>query len=137
MLVDETKGCQFMSEIKEHLVSSFQWVTQEGAMCQEGMRGIKFSIVDTKLIADSIHRGGGQLIPAARRVYYASQLTAKPRLVEPIFLCEIQTPDSALGGVYSCMAARRGNVFSEERIGGTPMITLKCYLPVADSFGFT
>ncbi|KAJ0799048.1 putative ribosomal protein S5 domain 2-type [Helianthus annuus] len=31
------------------------------------------------LHADAIHCGGGQVIPTARRVIYASQLTAKPR----------------------------------------------------------
>jgi len=36
------------------------------------MRGVRFNIVDAHLIADSIHRGGAQLIPAARRVFYAA-----------------------------------------------------------------
>lgn len=41
-------------------------------MTQEAMRGIRINLVDANLIADSIHRGGGQVIPAARRAYYAS-----------------------------------------------------------------
>ena len=53
------------------------------------MRGVKINIVDANLIADSIHRGGGQIIPASRRVIYASYLTAEPRLQEPVFMCEI------------------------------------------------
>ena len=39
---------------------------------------------------DPPHRGGGQVIPAARRAMYASILSAKPRLVEPIYLVEMQ-----------------------------------------------
>lgn len=101
------------------------------------MRGIRFNILDAKLIADSNHRGGGQLIPAARRVFYSSTLTAKPRFQEPVFLCEIQTPDSVVGGVYNCIAQRRGEVIGEEVVQGTPMMTIKAYLPVAESFGFT
>jgi len=31
---------------------------------------------------------------------------------------------------------RRGQVFSEERRAGTPMFTIKAYLPVSESFGF-
>lgn len=54
------------------------------------MRGIRFDIHDVRLHTDAIHRGGGQIIPTARRVMYASQLTAKPRLMEPIYLVEIQ-----------------------------------------------
>ena len=41
-------------------------------MAQEGLRGVRFNLVDAHLIADAIHRGGGQMLPAARRVYYAS-----------------------------------------------------------------
>jgi len=58
-------------------------------MCDENMRGIRFNIHDVTLHADAIHRGGGQIIPTARRVYYACELTATPRFQEPVFLCEI------------------------------------------------
>jgi elongation factor 2 len=45
---------------------------------------------DVTLHADAIHRGGGQIIPTARRVLYACVLTASPRIFEPVYLCEIQ-----------------------------------------------
>lgn len=64
------------------------------------MRGVRCNIMDTVLHADAIHRGGGQMIPTARRVYYAAELTAEPRLQEPIFLCEITAPLEATSGVY-------------------------------------
>jgi len=54
------------------------------------MRGVRFDLHDVTLHADAIHRGGGQIIPTARRVFYASVLTAKPRLMEPVYLVEIQ-----------------------------------------------
>lgn len=56
---------------------------------------------DVVLHADAIHRGGGQIIPTCRRALYASELTAKPRLMEPVYLVEIQAPEQALGGIYS------------------------------------
>ncbi len=59
-------------------------------MCEENMRGIRFNIYDVTLHADAIHRGGGQIIPTTRRVLYACVLTAQPRLMEPIYLVEIQ-----------------------------------------------
>jgi elongation factor 2 len=62
------------------MVSSFKWVSSEGALANEPMRGVKLALVDAKLIADSIHRGDGQLVPAARRCYYACELTGAPRL---------------------------------------------------------
>jgi elongation factor 2 len=57
------------------------------------MRGVRFNIHDVTLHADAIHRGGGQIIPTARRVLYACALTAKPRLLEPVYLVEIQCPE--------------------------------------------
>jgi len=54
------------------------------------MRACRYNIYDVALHADAIHRGGGQIIPTCRRVLYASMLTAAPRLMEPVYLCEIQ-----------------------------------------------
>jgi elongation factor 2 len=79
MLIDTAKGAQFLNEIKDSMDSAFQWATKEGAMCEENMRGIRFNIHDVTLHTDAIHRGGGQLIPTARRVYYACELTAAPK----------------------------------------------------------
>lgn len=69
-------------------------------MVSEQMRGVRVNMVDATLISDSIHRGGGQIIPAARRVIYASFITAQPRIVEPVFLCEIYAPEECIGGIY-------------------------------------
>jgi len=137
MLVDATKGVQFMNEIKDSMQSAFQWATKEGAMTEESMRGIRFNIVDVVLHADAIHRGGGQLIPAARRVYYGAELTAEPKLQEPVFLAEITAPTDAMGGVYQCLNQRRGIIVEEEPVAGSPLNQVKAYLPVAESFGFT
>lgn len=65
-------------------------------MCEENVRGARFDIHDVTLHADAIHRGGGQIIPTARRVLYACMLTAQPRLMEPIYLVEIQVDRNAL-----------------------------------------
>ena len=54
------------------------------------MRAVRFDVHDVTLHADAIHRGGGQIIPTARRCLYACVLTAQPRLMEPIYLVEIQ-----------------------------------------------
>ena len=65
------------------------WLLQ-GVLCDENMRGVRFNIHDVSLHADAIHRGGGQIMPTMRRVVYASFLTAEPRLLEPVYLVEIQ-----------------------------------------------
>ena len=68
---------------------------QEGVLSEENMRGVVIEICDVVLHADAIHRGGGQVIPTARRAVYAAVLTAAPRLMEPIYLVEIQAPEQA------------------------------------------
>ena len=45
-------------------------------------------------------------------------------------------PQDAMGGCYGLMSQRRGHVFDEEQQPGTPMMHLKAYLPVSESFGF-
>ena len=137
MVVDVTKQVQYLNEIKDSVEAAFQWATKEGAMTDEHMRGIRFNIQDVTLHADAIHRGGGQIVPTARRVFYACELTAAPRFVEPIFLVEIQCPDDAVGGIYQCLSQRRGIISEEEPIAGTPLVNMKAFLPVAESFGFT
>mmetsp|Transcript_20180 Transcript_20180/g.27937 ORF Transcript_20180/g.27937 Transcript_20180/m.27937 type:complete len:844 (+) Transcript_20180:104-2635(+) len=137
MFIDMCKGVQYLNEIKDSCVAAFQWATKEGPLCEEWMRGIKVELHDVVLHADAIHRGGGQIIPTCRRAIYASVLTAKPRLLEPIYLVEIQAPERALGGIYGCLNQKRGQVFEEMQRPGTPMYTIKAYLPVLESFGFT
>jgi len=137
LLVDASKGVQYLNEIKDSVVAGFQWATKEGVMCDENMRNIRFNIHDVTLHADAIHRGGGQIIPTARRVLYACVLTAQPRLLEPVYLVEIQCPQDATGGIYSVLNRRRGHIFEENQTPGTPMVAIKAYLPVNESFGFT
>lgn len=136
LLVDQTKAVQYLNEIKDSVVSGFQWATREGPVGEEPMRAVRFNILDVTLHADAIHRGGGQIIPTARRVLYASTLLADPAILEPVFLVEIQVPEQAMGGIYGTLTRRRGHVFAEEQRAGTPLFNIKAYLPVNESFGF-
>lgn len=137
LLIDASKGVQYLNEIKDSVVAGMQWASKEGVLCDENMRGVRFNIHDVALHADAIHRGGGQIIPTARRCMYACVLTAEPRLLEPVYLVEIQCPQDATGGIYSVLNKRRGHIFEENMVAGTPMVVVKAYLPVNESFGFT
>lgn len=70
------------------------------------MRGVRFDIHDVTLHADAIHRGGGQIIPTARRCFYASVLTAAPRLMEPVYLVEIQVTYTSFIVLYYRMCRK-------------------------------
>jgi len=95
LMIDCTKGVQYLNEIKDSVVAGFQWASKEGIICDENMRAIRFNLYDVALHADAIHRGGGQIIPTARRVLYASMITAGCRLMEPVYQVEIQVDSVA------------------------------------------
>ncbi|CAI6782923.1 CKB_HP2_G0046420.mRNA.1.CDS.1 [Saccharomyces cerevisiae] len=137
LVIDQTKAVQYLHEIKDSVVAAFQWATKEGPIFGEEMRSVRVNILDVTLHADAIHRGGGQIIPTMRRATYAGFLLADPKIQEPVFLVEIQCPEQAVGGIYSVLNKKRGQVVSEEQRPGTPLFTVKAYLPVNESFGFT
>eukprot|EP00168_Porphyra_purpurea_P000775 TRINITY_DN108_c0_g1_i10.p2 TRINITY_DN108_c0_g1~~TRINITY_DN108_c0_g1_i10.p2 ORF type:complete len:470 (+),score=141.96 TRINITY_DN108_c0_g1_i10:1144-2553(+) len=137
LMMDRSKAVQYLNEIKDSMVSAFQWATREGVLCDENMRGLSFNITDVTLHADAIHRGAGQIMPTARRCMYGAQIKASPRLLEPVYMVEIQCPESAVGSIYGVMSRKRGHVFDGDPAPGTPMYNVKAFLPVQESFGFT
>ena len=137
VVVDTTKQAQFLNEIQDSIESAFQWVTREGPLTEDNIRGIRWNLNDVVLHADAIHRGAGQIMPTARKAMFAAELSGEVRLWQPIFLAEITCPDEAVGGIYNVLNQRRGEYVGEEQIPGTPLKNIKAYLPVAQSFGFT
>ncbi|OWF52458.1 elongation factor 2-like [Mizuhopecten yessoensis] len=137
MLVDASKSVQYLQDIRDIVRAGFQWSTEEGVLCEENMRGVQFNIQDAHIHSDPAHRRGAQILPATRRCLMASVLTAAPRLMEPVYKVEIKAPKYVLGGVVSVLTKRRGQIVDQEEDVGTPMVTLKAFLPVNESFGFT
>merc|ERR1719440_1055117 len=133
LIVDQTKGIQYLNEIKESVNSGLLWATREGPLCEENMRGIRFNLMDVKLHADSIHRGMGQIQPTGRRVFYASMLCAMPRFQEPIFIANIVAPEDQVAGIRQALAAKRGELLTEDVNAGK--VTVTGYLPVVETIG--
>ena len=100
------------------------------------IRNCKFKILDAVIAQELMHRGGGQIIPTSRRVAYSAFLLATPRLMEPYYYCEIIAPADCVSAVYSVLAKRRGHVTQDSPVSGSPLYTLKAFIPAIDSFGF-
>eukprot|EP00045_Choanoeca_perplexa_P006490 m.55495 g.55495 ORF g.55495 m.55495 type:complete len:989 (-) comp13654_c0_seq1:58-3024(-) len=140
ILLDDTLPSEvdkkLLFSIKSSVVQGFQWATREGPLCDEPMRNCKFKLLDASIANTPIQRGGGQIIPTSRRVAYSAFLMATPRLVEPYNFVEVQAPADCVAAIYTVLARRRGHVTSEAPKPGTPLYSVKAYLPVIDSFGF-
>ncbi|RLV91127.1 hypothetical protein DV515_00014201 [Chloebia gouldiae] len=89
------------------------------------IRNVKFKILDAVIAQEPLHRGGGQIIPTARRVVYSAFLMATPRLMEPYYFVEVQAPADCVSAVYT-----------DAPIPGSPLYTIKAFIPAIDSFGF-
>lgn len=120
------------------------------------MRNVKFRILDASLAQEPIFRGGGQIVPTARRVCYSSFLMvrnvvfrristhspcsfihkATPRLMEPVYYVEVQAPADCISAVYTVLARRRGHVTQDIPKAGSPLYTVKALIPVIDANGF-
>jgi len=138
VLVDMTKGASFLSEIKDHVVGAFLQYSLGGVYCDEPLRGCRFNLLDITLHADAIHRGAGQISPASKKVFAACQMKSGPRLLEPLYLCDITVPNDKVSGVYTTLQSRRGRICPDAEDGSTGGLSkVKAYLPVLESFGFT
>jgi len=137
ILVDATKGVQYLHEIKDSMVGGFIQATAAGIIAEEAMRGIRFDLQDMTMHADAIHRGAGQIMPPCKRAMFACQIRSSPRIMEPMYLVDITVPNSQMSGVYNTLNSRRGEVDTTEERPGTPLVKVKAFLPVLESFGFT
>lgn len=127
---------QLLGTVRESLIQGFQWATREGPLCEEPIRNVKFKMLDAVIAKEPLYRGGGQVIPTARRCAYSAFLMATPRLMEPYFVVEVIAPADCVSSVYTVLAKRRGHVTTDSPIPGSPMYSIKAFIPVMDSFGF-
>lgn len=135
LLVDATKGVQYLTEVKDSVMNGFLQAVREGPLLSEPVRGVKVDLTDALIHADSRHRGVSQISLASRRATLAAILSCSPRLVEPIYLAEIACQRSCVGSVYAVLGRRRGQI-RDEVDSGSSGVVIRSYLPVAESFGF-
>lgn len=140
---------KLLESIKAPVVQAFQWTTREGPLCEEPIRGVKFKLQHAKIAEEPIHRGGGQIIPTARKVSFLSFLMAEPRMMEPYLMVEIIAPSEILRSpaastsrdfkrslLEDIVESRRGKITKKIEVPGTPLYKISAILPAIDSFGF-
>ena len=134
VMVDVTKGIQYLDETMELLIDSFVEVINRGPLANEKVYGVKMRLVDAKLHEDSIHRGPAQVIPAGRNSIYGAMCQANRILLEPMQKVFINVPQEIMGSVTNEIQQRRGVVEEMNQEGDEMIIVSK--VPVAGMFGF-
>jgi U5 small nuclear ribonucleoprotein component len=130
---------KLLDQVKAPIVQAFHWATREGPLCEEPIRGVKFKLIHAKIADESMYRGGGQIIPTARKVSFLSFLMAEPRLMEPYLFVEIIAPPDVVKNediLHKLIEQRRGWITKEMEVPGTPLYKVYAKIPAIDSFGF-
>jgi elongation factor 2 len=134
MLIDMTKGIQYLNETMELIIEGLHEALAGGPLADEPVQNLKISLVDVKLHEDAIHRGPAQVIPAVRAAVKAGLLMAGDSLLEPVQKIQITVPTDQMGNATSQIQGRRGTIFDITSEGDT--ITVVGKAPVAELFGF-
>ncbi|MBI4895943.1 MAG: elongation factor EF-2 [Candidatus Aenigmarchaeota archaeon] len=134
MLIDATKGIQYLSETMELVIDAFHHVVDQGPLAGEPCSAILVRLHDAKLHEDAIHRGPAQVIPAVTDAIKEAMRKAKPTLLEPIQTIRVDVPEESMGAAMSQVQNKRGQILDIKNERGAVIIQAK--LPVAEMFGF-
>jgi elongation factor 2 len=134
LLLDMTKGIQYLRETMELIIEGFGEAMKTGPLTREPCEGIKVKLVDVTLHEDAVHRGPAQVIPAVRSAIFAAILMAKDVVLEPMQKVFISVPQSLMGSATQQIQGRRGQILDIDSEGDTVVVVGKT--PVAEMFGF-
>jgi elongation factor 2 len=135
VLVNDTKGIQYLHETKELLIEAFNEVCKKGPIAEEPLMSVMVKLKDAKLHEDAIHRGPAQTIPAMRNAIKGALVRANTALMEPMQKMHVSVPNDWLGGVTREITQRRGEI--EDMPSDGEITTVIGKVPVAETFGFS
>ncbi|KAK7345919.1 hypothetical protein VNO77_16535 [Canavalia gladiata] len=135
--------------LEDSVISGFQMATSAGPLCDEPMWGLAF-IIEAHIYPflehhdeSETHKQSQQYEIFDREVTGAVKdacrlavLHNKPRLVEAMYSCALNTPAKYLRPMYAVLARRRARVLKEEMQEGSPFFTVHAHVPASESFGF-
>lgn len=134
MLIDRTKGIQYLNEVIEMIKEGFVSIIEEGPMSREPCVGLKVVLTDAELHEDPVHRGPGQVLPAVKYAIRTGMMDAGIVLMEPKQMIRIDVPTELMGGVLREVQNRRGKILDISEEKGASILQAK--VPVAEIFGF-
>jgi elongation factor 2 len=132
VLINGTKGVQFVQESTDSINSGFDDVMKEGPNCREQMRDCKFTFTHFVPHEDTAHRGLSQLGPASRRACMGALLTAGTAVLEPVLAIEVRVPTDLVGNVATVLSGKRGKVLDMQQKGASSIIVGE--IPASETF---
>ena len=132
ILINGTKGVQFVQESTDSINTGFEDVMKEGPLCREQMRGCKFIFTHFVPHEDTAHRGLSQLGPASRRACMGALLTAGTTVLEPTLAIEVRVPTDLVGNVSTVINGRRGKVLDMSQKGAASIVIGE--IPASETF---
>ena len=132
VLINGTKGVQFVQESTDSINSGFDDVMKEGPLCKEQMRDCKFIFTHFVPHEDTAHRGLSQLGPASRRACMGSLLTAGTAVLEPTLAIEVRVPTDLVGNVATILSGKRGKVLDMQQKGASSIVIGE--IPASETF---
>ena len=132
MLLEETKGVQFLQESMDSIRAGFNDVMQNGPLAYEICRGMKVVLTHYVPHEDPAHRTYAQLMPATRRAILGASLSAEPTLLEPILGLEIKCPAEQIGSIAGVISGKRGKMLNVEQKGVITIIQGE--IPTSETF---
>ena len=132
VMINGTKGVQFVQESTDSINSGFDEVMKEGPLCKEQMRDCKFTFTHFVPHEDTAHRGLSQLGPASRRACMGALLSAGTTILEPMLAIEVRVPTDLVGNVATVLSGKRGKVLDMQQKGASSIVIGE--VPASETF---
>ena len=132
LMVEVTKGVQFLQESLDSMKSGFEDVMQNGPLAYEYCRGLKIILHHYVPHEDPAHRTFAQLMPATRRAILGGLLSAQTTMLEPILGIEVKCPSDLIGSVSGVIASKRGSILNVDQKGNNSI--LQGEIPASETF---
>lgn len=129
---------QLCSQVAESIADSYEKRQISHTGCKSRSRtNISWRLTDCAHYTSSLLLvvPNGESLPCSTQSA-AHGFQATPRLMEPIYYVEVQTPADCISAVYTVLARRRGHVTQDIPKAGSPLYTVKALIPVIDANGF-
>lgn len=141
-------------DLHNSLAAGFRLCVSAGPLCEEPLYGVAFIVesVEIKqltlayLLQDDDDDAFvssknsplqfGESIACAKESFRQAFLGAMPRIMEPLYRCDVQCDYSVVGRAYDILLQHRCDITEEKSKEGTNSCLITSYLPVIESFGF-